>query len=272
MYIWGLGCPCSQRFVKTALNLNHGKWLLIALLPIVQQYMYRRLAVDFNITDSSNANKSSKEICLERVGNSSELSGNEKDFQDSVSFWNTLVVALGLLPTIIVVIFIGAISDAWGRKFGLVPQLGAAVLSGIVMLLVVALDLNIVILPVIQFLSGMTGELIRVLPWDIHDDVIKWKHFPRNWPFVRGIHRSPVNSPQKGQWRGALMFSLICVRINNWVNNREAGDLRRHCGHYDVIVMIYQARCLICIEESIKCPLMKNSICSFNKLMTNSGW
>ena len=23
-----------------------------------------------------------------------------------------------------------------------------------------------------------------------HDDVIKWKHFPRDWPFVRGIHRS----------------------------------------------------------------------------------
>ena len=32
-----------------------------------------------------------------------------------------------------------------------------------------------------------------------HDDVIKWKHFPRYWPFVRGIHRSPVNSPHKGQ-------------------------------------------------------------------------
>ena len=47
-----------------------------------------------------------------------------------------------------------------------------------------------------------------------HDDVIKWKHFPRYWPFVRGIHRSPVNSPHKGQWRGALMFSLICVWIN----------------------------------------------------------
>ena len=40
-----------------------------------------------------------------------------------------------------------------------------------------------------------------------HDDVIKWKHFPRYWPFVRGIHRSPVNSPHKGQWPGALMFS-----------------------------------------------------------------
>ena len=70
-----------------------------------------------------------------------------------------------------------------------------------------------------------------------HDDVIKWKHFPRNWPFVRGIHRSPVNSLDKGQWRGALMFSLICVWINDWVNNREAGNLRRCRAHYGVIVM-----------------------------------
>ena len=70
----------------------------------------------------------------------------------------------------------------------------------------------------------------------IHDDVIKWKHFPRYWPFVRGIHRSPVNSPHKGQWRGALMFSLICTLINSWVNNGEAGDLRRYRAHYDVTV------------------------------------
>ena len=73
----------------------------------------------------------------------------------------------------------------------------------------------------------------------LHDDVIKWKHFPRYWPFVRGIHRSPVISPHKGQWRGALMFSLICVWINGWVNrvNREAGDFRRYLVHNDVIVM-----------------------------------
>ena len=62
---------------------------------------------------------------------------------------------------------------------------------------------------------------------------------PRYWPFVRGIHRSPVNSPHKGQWRGALMFSLICVWINGWVNNREAGDLRRYRAHYDLTVMHY---------------------------------
>ena len=74
----------------------------------------------------------------------------------------------------------------------------------------------------------------------IHDDVIKWKHFPRYWPFVRGIHRSPVNSPHKGQWRRALVFSVIYAWINDWVNNREAGDLRRHRAHYDVIVMTTQ--------------------------------
>ena len=68
---------------------------------------------------------------------------------------------------------------------------------------------------------------------DDHGDVIKWIHFLRYWPFVREIHRSRVNSLHKAQWREASVFSLICA----WVNNREAGDLRRHRAHYDVIVM-----------------------------------
>ena len=80
---------------------------------------------------------------------------------------------------------------------------------------------------------------IWLCPWNslYMYDVIKWKKFPRYWPFVRGIHRSPVNSPHNGQWRGALMFSLMCAWINGWVNNRENGNLRRHHAHYDVMVM-----------------------------------
>ena len=70
-----------------------------------------------------------------------------------------------------------------------------------------------------------------------HDDVIKWKHFPRYWPFVRVIHRSPLNSRHKSQSRRALMFSLARSWKNGSVNNREASDLRRHRAHYDVIVM-----------------------------------
>ena len=65
-------------------------------------------------------------------------------------------------------------------------------------------------------------------------DVIKWKHFPRNWPFVRGIHRSLVNSPHKYQSRGALMFCLIRVWANSRVNNRDAGDLTHEpMSHYN---------------------------------------
>ena len=82
----------------------------------------------------------------------------------------------------------------------------------------------------------------------LHDDVIKWNHFPRYWPFVRGIHRSPVNSPHKGQWRGALMFSLICAWINAWVNTREAGDLRRHRAHYVIVMIDFVVSCNIFIH------------------------
>ena len=75
--------------------------------------------------------------------------------------------------------------------------------------------------------------------WTKHDDVIKWKHFPRYWPFVTGIHRSPVDSPHKGQWHEALLFSLNCAWTNGWANNQDAGDLRRNCAHIDVTVMKY---------------------------------
>ena len=70
-----------------------------------------------------------------------------------------------------------------------------------------------------------------------------WRHqieiFPRCWPFVRGIHRLPVNSPHKGQWREVLILSLICAWTNGWVNNRDADDLRRHRAHYDVTLMLW---------------------------------
>ena len=73
----------------------------------------------------------------------------------------------------------------------------------------------------------------------------KWKHFPRYWPFVRGIHRSQVNSPHQGQWRGPLLFSVVCPWINGWVNNREAGHLRRHYAHHDVNLMYKEDTCKI---------------------------
>ena len=63
-------------------------------------------------------------------------------------------------------------------------------------------------------------------PYLDHDDVIKWIHCPRYWPFVWGIHRGPI---MPVTWSFDVFFDL---RLNyGWVNNREAGDLRRHRGH-----------------------------------------
>ena len=68
-----------------------------------------------------------------------------------------------------------------------------------------------------------------------------WRHqmepFSALLALCAGHSPVPVNSPHKGQWRGAFRFSLICAWINDWVNSREAGDLRSHRGHYDVSVM-----------------------------------
>ena len=84
----------------------------------------------------------------------------------------------------------------------------------------------------------MLGKL-QVNGWQrsCHDDVVKWKHFPRYWSFVLGIHRSSMNSPHKWQWRGALMFSLIYACIHGWVNTGEASDVRHHRAHYYVTTM-----------------------------------
>ena len=101
--------------------------------------------------------------------------------------------------------------------------------------------------PIILWLrNGNISMLAQGITWNmkqnplVHDDIIKWKHFPRYWLFVRGIHRSPVNSPHKGQLREALMFSLMWAWTNGWANNRDAGGLRRHLAHYDVTVMLHQ--------------------------------
>ena len=93
----------------------------------------------------------------------------------------------------------------------------------------------------------------------------QWKHFPRHWPFMWGIHRSPVISPHKGQWHRALLFSLICVWTNSWINNRDAGDLRHHHAHYDINAMNSDGHWKMTTSIVTRnCKFQASSRCSFN--------
>ena len=107
----------------------------------------------------------------------------------------------------------------------------------------------------------------QATPWQslastVHEDVIKGKYFPRYWPFVRGIHRSQVNFSHKGQWLGALMFSLICAWTNGWVKQwkcrlfeTSSCSLWRHCnvcfGSNSLCVPQFQRPCL---KLDWRCP------------------
>ena len=106
----------------------------------------------------------------------------------------------------------------------------------------------------------------------LHGDVIKWKHFPRYWPFVRGIHRWPVNFPHKGQWRRALTFSLISDWMSGWVNNREAANLRRHHANYDAVVILVTLP-IVCYIGNGTCALQENTLMIiFDLKITQNGF
>ena len=71
-----------------------------------------------------------------------------------------------------------------------------------------------------------------------------WRHQMETFralpALCEGIHWSLVDSPHKGQWRGILMFSLICAWTNGWANNQDVGDLKHHRTHYCITVMWIQ--------------------------------
>ena len=77
-----------------------------------------------------------------------------------------------------------------------------------------------------------------------HGDVIKWKHCPRYWPFVRGIHRPPVNSPHNCQLRRVLIFDL---RLNKWLSKQSwswwfetpSCSLWRHCNEKNLFMLVF---------------------------------
>ena len=84
--------------------------------------------------------------------------------------------------------------------------------------------------------KGQMVKLLTCISW--------WRHQMETFSALLVIcaGNSPVTGefPHKGQWRENLMFSLVCTWTNSWANNEDAGDFRRHCAHYGVIVIYLQ--------------------------------
>ena len=76
------------------------------------------------------------------------------------------------------------------------------------------------------------SDELRDQPW--------CRHQMETFSALLALHegnRPAAGGIPRGQWPGALMFSLICAWTRGWANTRDAGDLRRHHGHYVVTVI-----------------------------------
>ena len=98
-----------------------------------------------------------------------------------------------------------------------------------------AMEVNPARLSSVIILGLKTAQDRRMHMYMYHDDVIKWKHFPCYWLFMRGIHRSPVYSPHKGQWRRSfdVFFHLhlnkrLSKQSRGWWFGKPSRSLWRH--------------------------------------------
>ena len=79
-----------------------------------------------------------------------------------------------------------------------------------------------------------------------------WRHQMETFSASRALCAG--NSPVTGEFPAQRLVTrsfdvFFCVWINSWINNREAGDLRRYRAHYDVIAMLRKIRGIICDES-----------------------
>ena len=88
------------------------------------------------------------------------------------------------------------------------------------------------------FSHGLLAACLSIHPW--------WRHQMETFSALLAIcaGNSPVSGEFPAQRPVTWSFYVFCTRINGWVNNWEAGDLRRIRPHYDVtVIIIEQTRC-----------------------------
>jgi len=136
----------------------------MSLMPLLQQYTRQRLSEDYNITtDGLDSNVTTwREHCLNHADDDNETQ-NELEFHTKLSAWTAAMMALPIFPTLLTIFIVGAFSDSRGRRFSLVPQIGAGIFTGVVLILVVHFKLHLAVLVLSNVIVGFTGSMPAVL-------------------------------------------------------------------------------------------------------------
>ena len=234
-----LGCISSGRLKDTAVchpgDLRYFslsalfKWtpsehLLVDTLKIITQYIYQRI-INKSFADKISTHRGRvTHICVGKLSIIASDNGVSPGRHQAIIWTNTRTLLNGALGTnyrensIAILTFsftkmrLKLSSGKWRPSCFARPQCVKSWYSVASMVLIKAPHLERTLDVTIQLKDEKSSTNMKSVchkQGPIHDDVIKWKILPRYWPFVRGIHRSPVESPHKVQWRGALIFSLI---------------------------------------------------------------
>ena len=98
------------------------------------------------------------------------------------------------------------------------------------------------IVSVLHIIDAVTQQPLGWFILNKYDDVSKWKHCPRYWPFVQGIHRGPVNSPHKWSvMRSFHVFFDLCLnkrlskQLWGWWFETPSYPLWRHCNGWNCL-------------------------------------
>ena len=89
---------------------------------------------------------------------------------------------------------------------------------------------------ILEHVYDMPMRITMSVSWIINfigTNIQWWHHQMGTFSALLG----PLWGKSTSHWCGALMFSLICAWSYGWANNQDAGDVRRHCAHYDVTVI-----------------------------------
>ena len=126
----------------------------MAAQPLLQQYVYKYLSIEYNITQIQDTGQ-----CDLNITQDEELDPAYEILEDEVAFWNILIVSGTLMPSVLVTLILGAFSETLGRKLALIPPIAGTFLGGVILFCTIFWNLPLWTIMIPVLLSGVSGGM-----------------------------------------------------------------------------------------------------------------